>query len=63
LTYLKNLKYFIDRNIELLKFREDTGLEEALKLRQSIDDFETLNGSEIELFMNKVQKATRKQRK
>tara|TARA_B100001173_G_scaffold259324_1_gene232209 strand:- start:4152 stop:7844 length:3693 start_codon:yes stop_codon:yes gene_type:complete len=63
LTYLKNLKYFMDRNIELMKFREDKGLEEALKLRQSIDDFETLNGSAIELFMNKVQKATRKQRK
>ena len=52
----------MDRNIELIKFREDNGLEEALELRKSIDDFEILNSSAIELFMNKVQKATRKQR-
>ena len=63
LTYIKNLKYFLDRNIELMKFRGDEGLDETMQLLKIIEDFEQLNGSAIELFMNKFQKSSRKTRK
>jgi hypothetical protein len=60
LQYLRNIKYFLSRNIELLRFKKLDGLEEAGELAMVIEDFEKENDNRIQRFMNKIEKASSK---
>jgi hypothetical protein len=63
LQYLRNIKYFLSRNIELLRFKKLDGLEEAGELAMVIEDFEKENDNRIQRFMNKIEKASSKKRR
>ncbi len=59
LQALKTAEYFLDRNLDILKIRGDSGLEKAEELSKRIKDFEESNKAGINRFLNKVESRSR----
>ena len=63
LQYLRNIKYFLSRNIELMRLKEGVGLESAEQLSKLISEFEKANNNKIDRFMKRIEKASKKSRR
>ena len=63
LQYLRNIKYFLNRNVDLVRSTRGNGLAEAEEIVQSILEFESANGNGIDRFMNKIEKASKRSRR
>ena len=63
LQYLRNIKYFLNRNVDFVRLKRGNGLKEAEELAQVILDFEKTNVDTIDRFMNKVEKASKRSRR
>tara|TARA_B100000401_G_scaffold18067_1_gene10956 strand:+ start:1049 stop:4726 length:3678 start_codon:yes stop_codon:yes gene_type:complete len=63
LQYLRNIKYFLNRNVDLVRSTRGNGLAEAEEIVQSILEFETANGNGIDRFLNKIEKASKRSRR
>jgi hypothetical protein len=58
LQALRTAEYFLDKNIELLKFRGDEGLEKSQELSNRMKDFVKSSQSDIQRFMNKAKRSS-----
>ena len=58
LQAIRTAEYFLDKNIELLKFRGDEGLEKSKELSKRMKDFVKTSQNEIERFMNKAKRGS-----
>lgn len=63
LQYLRNIKYFLNRNVDFVRLKRGNGLKEAEELAQVILDFEKTNVDTIDRFMNKVERASKRSRR